>query len=145
MAREQVRTEHETSHEHSSCRGFADFPHLASQTVYASAVRSLSHERCFNHATREAVARCPECRQFFCRECVTEHDDRVICAACLKRTASTPLARRRGWAGAVRAAQFLGGALLAWVFFYWVGETLLRLPSSFHDGTVWKGNWLESP
>ena len=45
----------------------------------------LAHQRCFNHATREAVARCPECHHFFCRECITEHDDRVLCTGCLKK------------------------------------------------------------
>ena len=45
---------------------------------------ALAHQRCFNHALREAAARCPGCGNFFCRECVTEHDDRVLCAACLE-------------------------------------------------------------
>ena len=48
-------------------------------------MQNLAHQRCFNHAVREAVARCPECGQCFCRECITEHDDRVVCAACLKK------------------------------------------------------------
>jgi len=105
----------------------------------------LSHQRCFNHAAREAVARCPECRQFFCRECVTEHDDRVICAACLRKLAVVPLKGRRGFLGLVRIAQLCTGVFLAWLFFYWAGQMLLRLPSSFHDGTAWKGTWLENP
>ena len=49
---------------------------------------ALTHQRCFHHSHREAVARCPECRQFYCRECVTEHDYRVICATCLKKIAA---------------------------------------------------------
>ena len=49
-------------------------------------------------STREAVARCPECTQFFCRECITEHDDRVLCSACLKKLARVPLTRRPGFA-----------------------------------------------
>lgn len=124
-------------------------PQLAAAIVnrgslpHTSRVRSLSHERCFNHFAREAVARCPECGRFFCRECVTEHDDRVVCAACLKKLALGPSAGRARWLGTARAAALVGGLFIAWVFFYWVGQTLLRLPSSFHDGTVWKGNWLE--
>jgi hypothetical protein len=113
--------------------------------VYCLRVRNLSLQRCFNHMTREAVARCPECRHFFCRECVTEHDDRVICAACLQKLAPPPLRSRRGLLGLLRALQFLSGVLVAWLFFYWMGQTLLRLPSSFHDGTVWKGHWLDNP
>ena len=108
-------------------------------------MRNLTHQRCFNHAGREAAARCPECRQFFCRECITEHDDRVICAACLKRLASVPLTRRSGFIGVVRALQFLVGVAAIGCFFYWFGQSLLRLPSSFHDGTVWRGRWLQNP
>ena len=30
----------------------------------------LKKARCFVHADREAVARCPMCEKFFCHECV---------------------------------------------------------------------------
>ena len=39
---------------------------------------SLIHRRCLHHPAREAVALCPECRRFYCRECVTEHAGRMI-------------------------------------------------------------------
>jgi hypothetical protein len=55
---------------------------------------SLAAQRCFHHSLREAVARCPECRQFYCRECITEHEERVICATCLRRLSAAPPARR---------------------------------------------------
>ncbi len=42
-------------------------------------------QRCQFHALREAVARCPECQRYFCRECVTEHDERLLCASCLRK------------------------------------------------------------
>ena len=105
----------------------------------------LVHQRCFNHSLREAAARCPECGQFYCRECITEHDDRVLCAACLRRLAHPPLARRRGFLGAVRVLQLGAGVFLAWLFFYFLGQTLLSIPNSFHEGTVWKGKWLREP
>src|SRR5438132_254763 len=54
----------------------------------------LARQRCLNHLNREAVARCPECKRFFCRECVTEHEDRLICAACLKKLAKATARRR---------------------------------------------------
>jgi hypothetical protein len=104
----------------------------------------LLHQRCFNHAAREAVARCPECGHFFCRECITEHDDRVICAACLKKLARAPLLRRPGFAWAIRAVQCAFGIFVVWFFFYLVGEGLLALPSSFHEGTLWRMNWMDS-
>lgn len=106
-------------------------------------MRSLSHQRCFNHAQREAAARCPECAQFYCRECITEHDDRVICAACLRKLARIPLTQRGGFVGVVRTLQVGFGVLVVWVFFHFLGETLLSIPNSFHDGTIWKPGWFE--
>ncbi len=99
---------------------------------------NLAHQRCFNHAEREAVARCPKCGQCFCRECVTEHDDQVICAACLRKLARVPLLQRKRFAAALRLVASIAGVLLAWFFFYLLGESLLSLPASFHEGTLWR-------
>ena len=101
----------------------------------------LARQLCINHATREAAARCPECARFFCRECVVEHDDRVLCASCLKR-----LSRNAQGAGSrlsffLRTGQLLFGFLILWLFFYCLGRALLSLPSSFHEGTVWTRGW----
>lgn len=104
---------------------------------------TLAQQRCFNHSLREAVARCPECKQYYCRECITEHDDRAICAACLKKLAHKPLLQRRGFAGGVRFLQCVAGIFLAWFFFYLVGQTLLSMPSSFHEGTLWQTHWFD--
>ena len=98
---------------------------------------SLIHERCFNHDRREAVARCPECGGFFCRECVTEHEERVVCAVCLKKLVRRSAAPRGWWQGLVRVAQFGLGLLICWLCFYHLGRVLLALPSSFHEGTLW--------
>ena len=104
---------------------------------------ALIHQRCFNHANREAVARCLECGQFFCRECVTEHDDRVICSACLKKLTRVPLLKRPAFAGALHAGQCVFGIFIAWFFFYLVGTALLALPTSFHEATLWQVNWMD--
>lgn len=104
----------------------------------------ILHQRCFNHSLREAAARCPECGRFFCRECVTEHDDRVICASCLRKLARPPFARRSGFLAVFRAAQVLAGLCLVWLVFYFLGQTLVSMPDSFHEGTLWKGSWLDS-
>jgi hypothetical protein len=106
-------------------------------------VPDLSQQRCFNHFQREAVARCLECRQYFCRECITEHDDRSICAACLRKLAERPLRRRRVLAGILRLGQCLLGVMVLWFFFYQVGGKLLAVPASFHEGTLWQVNWLD--
>jgi len=102
----------------------------------------LVQQRCHNHGAREAVARCLECGQFFCRECVTEHDDRVICTVCLRKLARKPLTQRRGFILLRQIGQVLAALILAWFFFYIIGETLAAMPDSFHEGDLWKGNWL---
>lgn len=104
---------------------------------------SLVLKRCFNHSHREAVARCPQCTRYFCRECVTEHDNRVLCAACLAKLSRVPLLRRPAIVGLLHFIAAACGFLFLWFFFYLIGETLLKLPSSFHEGTLWKSNWLD--
>ena len=106
---------------------------------------ALTQQRCFNHAQREAAARCPGCGQFFCRECVTEHEDRLLCAVCLQGLAAPGAARRRALAGAARIVQCLLGILLLWFLFFLAGEGLLSLPSSFHESTFGRVPWLDSP
>jgi hypothetical protein len=103
----------------------------------------LAHLRCLNHANREAVARCLECTRYFCRECITEHDDRVICATCLKAVAKPRTSRQRALAGTWRSIQWIAGVLLAWYFFFLLGQILLRLPDSFHNTTLWGVPWLQ--
>ena len=95
-------------------------------------------ERCVYHATREAVARCPSCARFFCRECISEHDDRVLCASCLQRGARTSERRRSGLHHVGRALAAALGVATAWWFFDLIGYGLTRLPVSVHEGTVWQ-------
>ena len=102
---------------------------------------ALVHQRCFHHSLREAVARCPECRQFYCRECITEHEERVICADCLKNLTARAMPTRRSFAWAVPLIQSAIGFILVWLFFYFCGALLLSIPSSFHEGTVWVDKW----
>ena len=99
---------------------------------------ALAHQRCFNHAAREAAARCPGCERYFCRECVTEHADRVLCASCLRKQAAQQTERRSRWNAIGRLAACAAGFLLVWVFFYFAGRVLLLLPSNFHEGTMWQ-------
>src|SRR5512143_720843 len=96
---------------------------------------SIVQERCFNHASREAVARCPECGRTFCRECITEHDDRGICALCRKRL-SQKTVRRYRLVWLARLAQVLVGVLLLWSSFYLLGKALLTIPSAFHEAAI---------
>jgi hypothetical protein len=105
----------------------------------------LLAQRCLHHPSREAVARCPECGQFFCRECITEHDDRVVCSSCLKRLSAKKETRRRNFAPLARVCAATCGVLLAWLFFFVAGRLLLNAPAAFHEDPLWKGDWLESP
>ena len=104
----------------------------------------LIYQRCFNHALREAAARCPECGHFYCRECITEHNERVICATCLAKLAKLPLTQRAGFIGVVRLGQVVIGLVTACLFFYLCGRVLLSIDSSVHEGSIWKGQWLDS-
>ena len=45
---------------------------------------NLLDQRCLNHSLREAAVQCPSCKRFFCRECITEHDDRVLLAEAVR-------------------------------------------------------------
>lgn len=96
----------------------------------------LVHQRCFHHAEREAAVRCLDCGRFYCRECVTEHGGRLICAACLRRVTQGVHTRRSGVV-VVRLGSFILAVLLVWGFFYTMGRVLLAIPSAFHEGTVW--------
>lgn len=98
----------------------------------------LSAQRCHNHAAREAAAKCMECGDFFCRECVSEHDHRVLCASCLLKL-STPRANTSPrFASAGRALLFLLAFFLIWIFFFTMGRALLAIPTSFHEGSIWE-------
>lgn len=70
----------------------------------------------------------------------------MVCAACLRQAErAVRLSERPAVRRLLRALQLCLGLVLTWLFFYWTGEALLRLPSAFHDGTVWRGSWLNSP
>lgn len=102
-------------------------------------METIARARCANHEAREAAARCPRCRRCFCRECVTEHDGQLVCAACLAALAkAAPPGRRRLFAGLGIASRFALGLLLAWLFFQLCGRALLAIPASFHEGTAWE-------
>jgi uncharacterized paraquat-inducible protein A len=106
-------------------------------------MKSGLQHRCLHHAEREAVARCPECRQFFCRECVTEHEDRILCAACLRKLTRRRSDSRVRFGVIVRAFNLVLGLIVAWLCFHVVGQVLLRAPSSFHEGTMWRSGLLQ--
>ena len=98
----------------------------------------LARQRCLVHLDREAVARCISCLQYFCRECVGEHEGKMICAGCLRKQEAKKktVAPRRALISSTLL--FVASFFFLWWCFYGMGNLLLRIPSSFHDGSVWE-------
>jgi len=84
-------------------------------------------QRCWNHDAREAVCRCAECSRSFCRECVSEHEARLLCAECLVRVAQVRAENRGLMRRLMPAAMLLAGLLIAWAVIFGAGESLLLL------------------
>jgi|SRR5271157_866614 len=83
--------------------------------------------RCWNHEAREAVCQCPQCGRSFCRECVTEHESRLLCAACLRHAAQAAAAGRGRLRRIFPAALTLAGMVLAWAVFFAAAEGLVTV------------------
>lgn len=98
----------------------------------------IVYQVCSNHPQRMASARCLECSRFFCKECITEHSGRVLCTACLTKTVSVVSGKRSRLAVLLQGLQWVVGVWLLWVFFYCFGRLLLRIPSAFHEGALWR-------
>ncbi|MBN1983776.1 MAG: hypothetical protein JW795_19735 [Chitinivibrionales bacterium] len=93
---------------------------------------NLGKVRCTNHTEREAVARCLSCGNFFCRECVTEHDGQLMCAGCIRSGPSNATIHKNRFGALMGYGFYCSIALcLTWLFFFSIGSALLRLPSSF--------------
>lgn len=95
---------------------------------------SIAHQRCWNHAAREASCRCPACKHFFCRECVTEHDTRLLCASCVSAISRGHRGARSHFSG------FLGpvaGLLLAAAVFYTTARVITQ-SGSYKDEQRWR-------
>ncbi len=97
----------------------------------------LRQQRCSNHPQREASARCPECTHYFCRECITEHDDRVLCASCLAKLSLKKETARHKWALVPRLALALLAVVVIYIVFLVFGNLLLTIPSQFHSAGGW--------
>jgi hypothetical protein len=105
----------------------------------------LEYRRCAHHADREAVARCPQCERFFCRECIAEHEGRVLCANCLASSGRRRARRRSLLRRLTPVVQVALGLLLLWGSFFYLGQALMALPDHFHEGTIWQSDgWGQS-
>lgn len=84
------------------------------------------------------MARCTECRHFFCRECISEYEERSVCAACLVKFFRKPKTERRFFTGALRVVQMVVAVMVVWFVFYLIGACLASIPASFHAGSLWQ-------
>jgi hypothetical protein len=99
----------------------------------SSAKSPLLLHRCFHHENREASAQCPECRHYYCRECITEHDDKVICAACLSDKNPTKKPSNPWFVLLPRLITAFLAFFVIYLVFYSLGQTLASLPDKFHN------------
>ena len=103
---------------------------------------ALARQVCLNHPRREAVARCVECTRYFCRECIADHEGRLLCGSCLHKLAQAGVKRARTWPGTLRGVtKSVAGFTLGWLLFYTVGRALVQLPSTFHEDSFWNATW----
>ncbi|MBI2423086.1 MAG: rhomboid family protein [Candidatus Hydrogenedentes bacterium] len=94
---------------------------------------ALPHKHCENHPHREAVARCPSCGSDYCRECISEHEGRLLCAACLRARFTEVSGAKRSWGGLRRGAEAIFGLVLLWAVFYTAGRSLVATPTASHE------------
>lgn len=99
--------------------------------------------RCSHHPGREAVARCLECKRYYCRECITEHDHRVICSSCLQKLVASQSKPKRKSGPVIRLVQVAVGLVLLWAFFYLIGSVMLQSADAFHEGEFMETGWWE--
>lgn len=68
-------------------------PETPASHSHAIPASRLRHARCLFHPLREAAARCPHCGGTFCRECVTDEEEKLACPPCLRRLDRPPAAK----------------------------------------------------
>lgn len=106
----------------------------------------LHTRRCVRHEVREAAARCPGCTRDFCRECVVDHEGKLLCAGCVAKLAAAPVAAPGSrWPGIRRVAGLGFAVAVAWTAFFIVGKVLLAIPTAVHEGTIWKNQAETAP
>jgi late competence protein required for DNA uptake (superfamily II DNA/RNA helicase) len=103
----------------------------------SASLATLRQRRCDNHPNREASARCPECGRFFCRECITEHDDRVVCASCLAKLTTKKTMDGKSWTWAPKLGLALLAVAIVYFFLLLIGNLLVSIPSQFHAHGGW--------
>lgn len=81
------------------------------------------------------MARCPECARYYCRECIVEHDNRVLCTHCVSKLLAPKTKKRRSLEPVFLPLAFCVVLLVGWMCFYLLAEVLLRIPSNLLEST----------
>ncbi len=106
-------------------------------------MNEIIHRKCHNHENREAVAQCPECEKFFCRECITEYDDRILCTRCLDKIIHASKIKTSRLSTLFRSTGALFGILILWLAFYYLGRIIVSIPADFHEGAIWSDGMVD--
>lgn len=102
-------------------------------------MKNLNATKCFFHGTREAEARCPTCGHFYCRECVTFFDGKLVCSSCIaKSNPETKPVQKSSFRKIVSFLPLSFYFFLLWVVFYLVGYRLMQVWADTHNQNVWE-------
>lgn len=93
----------------------------------------IVHQKCLNHAQREAAVRCPACKRFFCRECVSENEGRYLCVQCLQETISGDTRKKRRLVLLQSAIRLAAAVLFLWFSFSVLGKMIVSIPNAYHE------------
>lgn len=94
----------------------------------AASGTAMHARRCVLHAQREAAARCPGCKRFYCRECITEHDGKVLCSGCLTENTRERSEKKQGSGHFKMTAGLIGTFLVLLLIFFSMGVLIQILP-----------------
>ncbi len=92
----------------------------------------FTERRCFVHPVREAAGLCVSCRRSFCRECLVDHDHRLMCGSCVAQTVRDSGARPHSRARLLGIAALPVALLIAWAAVYVAGRILLLNDTTRH-------------
>lgn len=94
----------------------------------------LHQQRCKIHPAREAMARCPSCGGDFCRECINDHDGRMLCADCIRQVKAAVETPADTEQSGLRLAVYCALCVLGvWSLLYFAGRILLLVPMETHE------------
>ncbi|MCD4819929.1 MAG: rhomboid family protein [Candidatus Cloacimonetes bacterium] len=87
----------------------------------------LSQVRCHNHIDREAVSLCKHCHNYFCRECISDYDDKMLCKSCIDKLISNNNLKRKKKLNFKQYLAVIFSSLLLWFIFYSSGNILISI------------------